>query len=219
MSLQSDLQTFQSSWRERVGDEVANLVGAANDRLATNGLLTRIRKAGDRFPDVVLPDHTGRPVRIADRLAAGPLVISFYRGGWCPYCNLELRAYDGALELLRLAGGDLIAVSPERPDNVSVTIGKNDLRFPVLSDTDGRLADALGIRFDMEDEIVALYRKFGHDLPTHNGDGRWSLPVPATYVVNRDGVIALAHIDPDYRNRLEPQEAIALLRRLNQVAA
>ncbi len=219
MSLHSELQTFQTSWRERVGDEVANLVDAANDRLATNGLLTRVRKAGDRFPDVALPDHTGRPVRIADRLAAGPLVISFYRGGWCPYCNLELRAYDGVLDLLRLAGGDLIAVSPEKPDNVSITIGKNDLRFPVLSDTDGRLADALGIRFDMEDEIVALYRKFGHDLPTHNGDGRWSLPVPATYVVNRDGIIALANIDPDYRNRLEPQEAIALLRRLNQVAA
>lgn len=219
MSLQSELQTFQSNWRERVGDEVSSLVGAANDRLATNGLFSRVRKAGDRFPDIVLPDHTGRPVRIADRLAAGPLVISFYRGGWCPYCNLELRAYDGVLDLLRLAGGDLIAVSPERPDNVSVTIGKNDLRFPVLSDTEGRLADALGIRFDMEDEIVALYRKFGHDLPTHNGDGRWSLPVPATYVVNRDGIIALAHIDPDYRNRLEPQEAIALLRRLNQAAA
>ncbi len=219
MSLQSELQTFQTSWRERVGDEVAALVSAANDRLAANGLFTRVRKAGDRFPDAVLPDHTGRAVRIAERLASGPLVISFYRGGWCPYCNLELRAYDGALDLLRLAGGDLIAVSPERPDNVSVTIGKNDLRFPVLSDTDGRLADALGIRFDMEDEIVALYRKFGHDLPTHNGDGRWALPVPATYVVDRDGVIALAHIDPDYRNRLDPQEAIAVLRQLTQAAA
>ncbi len=219
MSLQSELQTFQNGWRERVGDEVAALVGAANDRLAANGLFTRVRKAGDRFPDAMLPDHTGRPVRIAERLASGPLVINFYRGGWCPYCNLELRAYDGVLDLLRLAGGDLIAVSPEKPDNVSITIGKNDLRFPVLSDTDGRLADALGIRFDMEDEIVALYRKFGHDLPTHNGDGRWSLPVPATYVVDRNGLIVLAHIDPDYRNRLDPQEAIAVLRQLSQAAA
>ncbi len=196
MSLQTELRNFQAGWRERVGEDVAARVAAANDRLAANGLLNRVRKAGDRFPDVVLPDHTGRPVRISDRLASGPLVINFYRGGWCPYCNLELRAYGGALDLLHLAGGDLIAVSPEKPDHVSATIGKNDLRFTVLSDTESRLSDALGIRFDLDDDIIALYRKFGHDLPEHNGDGRWSLPIPATYVVGGDGLIALAHIDP-----------------------
>lgn len=215
MNLQTELRAFQDGWRDRVGADVAARVAAANDRLITNGLMKRVRKSGDRFPDLVLPDHAGRLVRIADRLKAGPLVISFYRGGWCPYCNLELRAYDAALEELREAGGDLIAVSPERPDHAGQTISKNDLRFPILSDTEGRLSSALGIRFDLDDDIIALYRKFGHDLPTHNGDGAWSLPVPATYVVDRDEIIVLAHIDPDYRNRLEPQAAIAVVRDLN----
>lgn len=214
MTLKSQLNSFQTSWKDRVGPETVALVTAANERLATSGLPGRMRKTGDSFPAATLPDATRQQVDLTVRLQQGPLIVSFYRGGWCPYCNLELRAYQALLEEIRAAGGDLVAISPERPDDALSTAEKNDLKFPVLSDVDGRLADALGIRFDLDDPIVELYRKFGHDLPVRNGDGRWSLPVPATYVVDRDGTILLAHVDPDYRNRLEPADAVAALRGL-----
>lgn len=212
MTLKCQLDAFQDGWKDRAGPETVALVAAANERLAASGLLGRIRKQGDLFPAATLPDASGREVDLALRLRQGPLIISFYRGGWCPYCNLELRAYQVLLDDIRAAGGDLVAISPERPDDALSTAEKNDLSFMVLSDVDGRLAAALGIRFDLDDPIIGLYRKFGHDLPARNGDGRWSLPVPATFVVDREGTILLAHADPDYRNRLEPADALAALR-------
>jgi peroxiredoxin len=111
-------------------------------------------------------------------------------------------------------GATLVAVSPETPDDTLDTAEKNGLAFPVLSDLGGRLADALGIRFRLSPEIEALYRRFGHDLPARNGDGEWSLPMPATFVVAKGGTIAAAFVDPDYRVRLDPAEALAVLGRL-----
>jgi peroxiredoxin len=108
----------------------------------------------------------------------------------------------------------LVAVSPETPDNTLTTAEKNDLSFPVLSDPKGELADALGIRFKLSLAIHALYEKFGHDLAVRNGDDRWSLPMPATFVVGPDGMIAHAMVDPDYRVRLDPNAAIAAVHRL-----
>lgn len=212
MTLQTELDTFKAAWRERVGAETAKLVD--DDNAALQALADRALKAGAQFPAVSLSNQNGRTIDLSALFGHQPLVVTFYRGGWCPYCNLELRAYQKLLAELTALGARLVAISPETPDNTLSTAEKNALAFDVLSDSKGRLADALGIRFELSPAIKALYRKFGHDLPARNGDDVWSLPMPATYVIAKGGRIALANIDPDYRKRLDPAVALAALRDL-----
>ncbi|MEZ5833274.1 MAG: peroxiredoxin-like family protein [Dongiaceae bacterium] len=217
-SLKAQLDQFREGWQARVGPDVAALVARDNEDVERH-LRDRTAKVGATIPDVTLPDHLGKPTRLLDLLAGRPAIISFYRGGWCPYCSMELRAYQAALDQIHEAGGIFIAVSPERPDNALSTAEKNGLKFPVLSDVQGKFANALGLRFELSEAIVALYRKFGHDLPMHNGDDKWALPIPATFVVDRGGRIVLAHTNADYRARLEPDEAVRALRQIGTVAA
>jgi peroxiredoxin len=212
MTLQAELDAFKATWLERVGADTARLVDA--DNAALRSLADHALKAGANFPDATLPDANGHPVELGALFADAPLLVTFYRGGWCPYCNLELRAWQALLPEIEAAGARLVAISPETPDNTLSTAEKNALQFTVLSDGQGRLADALGIRFELSPAIRALYEKFGHDLPARNGDEVWSLPMPATYVVGRGGRIALAHVDPDYRKRLDPAAAMDALRDL-----
>ncbi|MGC2782018.1 MAG: peroxiredoxin-like family protein [Bradyrhizobium sp.] len=209
MSLQSELDVFKTAWTSRVGDDIARLV--EDDNAALQDLADRALQAGAQFPQLTLPNHRGGVTDIAALMADSALIVTFYRGGWCPYCNLELRAYQALLPEITARSARLVAVSPEAPDNTLSTAEKNALAFDVLSDSEGRLADALGIRYELSAPIKALYQKFGHDLPTHNGDGRWSLPMPATYVVAKGGRILRAHVSPDYRTRLEPDAALAAL--------
>ncbi|MGE0702133.1 MAG: peroxiredoxin-like family protein [Hyphomicrobiaceae bacterium] len=214
MTLQAELDAFKATWTERVGPVVAQMM--SDDNAALLPLAAKALKVGDRFPGLTLADQLGRPTDIAQLLSDGPIVVTFYRGGWCPYCNLELRAYQKMLPEIQALGARLVAVTPETPDNALSTAEKNDLAFAVLSDDAGRLADALGIRFELSDAVKAYFVKAGHDLPARNGNDRWSLPMPATYVVGTGGLIALAFVDPDYRRRLEPAAAIAALRKLRQ---
>lgn len=209
MTLQTELDEFRGAWTQRVGPEISGLVGADIDDLRNSGLLDRVARPGDRLPSLTLPNAAGERIDLGALSGAGPLVITFYRGGWCPYCNLELRGYQQRLGDFERLGATLVAVSPETPDDTLDTAQKNALAFPVLSDVEGRLADALGIRFQLSPAIKALYQKFGHDLPTRNGDGGWSLPMPATFIVAKGGVIATVFADPDYRRRLDPEQALA----------
>jgi peroxiredoxin len=212
MTLAKDLDAFRTGWESRVGQATARLVADDLAALAASGITARAARAGDPWPDAPdLLDAHGAPFDMTALLAQGPLVATFYRGGWCPYCNLELRAYQAALPIITAAGGRLVAISPERPDHSLTTAEKNDLTFPVVSDVGGALADALGIRFALSTAVQPFYEKAGHALPARNGDGTWALPIPATFVVGRDGRIALASIEPDYRRRLSPEAAIAAL--------
>jgi peroxiredoxin len=210
MTLQSELDTFKAAWVERVGAATAQMM--ADDNASLQPLADGALKAGQAFPSVTLFDHSGRSVDIAALAQKQPVVVIFYRGGWCPYCNMELRAYQKRLAEIEALGARLIAVSPETPDNTLSTAEKNDLAFTVLSDANGRLAEALGIRFELSDAVKAYFVKAGHNLPARNGEDRWSLPMPATYVVAKGGIIALADIDPDYRVRTDPERAIAALK-------
>ncbi|MBS0243328.1 MAG: AhpC/TSA family protein [Proteobacteria bacterium] len=212
MSLQSELDAFKATWTERVGPAIAQMM--SDDNSALLPLAARALKSGDPFPAATLADQLGRPVDLGSLFADGPMIVTFYRGGWCPYCNLELRAYQKLLPDIERLGARLVAITPETPDNALSTSEKNDLAFTVLSDDHGRLADALGIRFELSDAVKAYFVKAGHDLPARNGDDRWSLPMPATYVVEQGGRIALAHVDPDYRRRAEPSAVMAALQSL-----
>jgi peroxiredoxin len=216
MPLQTELDTFRSNWEARVGDHIAKLIGGDIADLRTSGILDHTAKAGDMFTATSnLRNAHSVPFDLQALVASKPVILTFYRGGWCPYCNLELRAYQALLADIHAEGAELVAVSPELPDHTMSTAEKNDISFTVLSDVGGELASALGIRFTLSDAVKPFYEKAGHALPVRNGDGVWALPMPATFVIERGGRIAKAFVEPDYRNRLNPQEALLALRKLS----
>ena len=173
-------------------------------------------KAGDRSPDFKLHDVHGGYVRLKDLIATGPVVLSFYQGGWCPNCNLELRALQQVLPEITRFGATLAAVSQQTPDQSLSAAEKNSLAFPVLSDVGSMTAKSFGIAYDLAEELRPIYARLGHALPEKNGDENWALPNPGE-LCNRHGwTIALAFVDVDYRNRLEPAEILTALRSLSK---
>lgn len=210
--LQPALDRFRADWEARVGEEIARLIAGDIEDLRASGILARAARPGNAWPGAPLLDAHGRPFDLVGLVLRKPVIVTFYRGGWCPYCNLELRAWQERLGEVRAFGAELVAVSPELPDNSLTTAEKNGLAFTVLSDPGSALAAALGIRFSLSDTVRPFYEKAGHPLPDRNGDGSWSLPMPATFVVDRGGRIAAAFVEPDYRRRTDPAEALAVLR-------
>jgi peroxiredoxin len=187
------------------------IMDAEISRLAVSNLTARALKVGDSAPDFILPDVHGEPVRL--RALPGPVVIVFYRGGWCPYCNLHLRGFQHRLQEFRELGATVVAISPQLPDNSLSTREKAELEFPVLSDVGNKVARQFGIVFELSDELVELYRKFGHALEDFNGAaGSRELPVPATFLLDGAGIIRLAHVDVDYTRRLDPDDVIRALK-------
>jgi peroxiredoxin len=195
---------------ERTAPEDRRTAFAAQiEALRAEGAEARVLGAGAAVPDLTLPDATGQERRLRDLL---PAVIVFYRGGWCPYCNLGLRHWQGMLPALADAGARLVAISPERPDNALSTAERNGLAFPVLSDTEGAAARAFGLEFELPSDLQALYAAAGNVLPELNAGTGWRLPIPGTFVADAAGRILLAHADADYRRRLEPALALDALR-------
>jgi peroxiredoxin len=184
----------------------------ATDELIASGAAQRALKAGDRAPDFVLPDPEGKPVSSTELLAKGPLVLSFYRGVWCPYCNMELQALQEALPAMRELGARLVAISPQLPANSRKAVRQNALEFPILSDSHNEVAAAFGLRFTLPDYLVQLYQSLKNDLPAFNGDPGWTLPMPARYVIGRDGVIVYAEVNPDYTRRPDPSDMLPAIR-------
>ena len=166
---------------------------------------------GDAAPDFTLPDHRGRPVTLSDRLQHGPVVLSFYRGDWCPVCNLELQALQANLAEIERRGASLLAVSPQPADTSGAFADRLELAFDVLSDVDQDVARAYALRFPLTDGLRAAYESYGLVLPEQNADGSWCLPVPATFVIDPAAVVQARHVEPDYRRRLEPAEILAAL--------
>ena len=168
----------------------------------------------DQAPNFVLPDATGNSVELRTLLQHGPVVLTFYRGGWCPYCNIELRALQSALPQIRGHHATLVAVSPQTPDQSLSTAEKNELEFPVLSDSGNKVAREYGIVFTLPEALRPIYENFGIELPAHNGDESFDLPVPATYVIDGEGKVRYAFVNADYRQRAEPSDIVAALAEL-----
>jgi peroxiredoxin len=170
---------------------------------------------GATAPDFTLPHQLGRAVRLADRLAQGPVVLAFYRGDWCPYCNLELRALQAHLPRITELGASLLAISPQAPTNALSLVEKHGLGFEVLSDVHQAVIRAYRLQYTVPEESQEVYRTiFGNDLSQRTADGSWSLPIPATFVLDQQGVVRVRHVDPDYRVRMEPDDIISALRAL-----
>ena len=172
---------------------------------------------GDPAPDFALPDAMGREVRLSELLERGPVVLTFYRGAWCPYCNTQLRDYQDALADVERAGATLVAVSPQTPDGSVTTAERNGLAFPVLSDVGNRVSRAYGLVYEVDAATRERYQAVGVDLAEANGTGggaAWELPVPATYVIGTDGTVRAAFVEADYTQRASARQVLDALRRV-----
>ena len=185
--------------------EKLEIMDRATNDLIDSGSRVQALKEGNRVEDFILMDAHGSPVRLQQLLSGGPVVVAFYRGGWCPYCNIELHGLQRVLPEIKKLGASLVAISPQLPDNSLTTEEKNGLQFPVLSDVGNTVARRFGIVYTLPKDLLDTYDTFGHGLQKMNGDeGATELPIPATFVLDRDGIVQLAYVDEDYTKRLDP---------------
>ncbi|WP_068082729.1 peroxiredoxin-like family protein [Novosphingobium rosa] len=187
---------------------------SATQTLIDSGQADHALKAGDTAPAFTLQDADGHSVHSRDLLARGPLVVTFYRGVWCPYCNHDLQALEEIRAEIEARGASLVAISPQTAANSRKSQRDNKLGFPILSDTHTAVGADFGLRFALPADLIEVYRQFGNDLPKINDDPAWVLPMPARYVIGTDGLIAYAEVNPDYTRRPDPSELLPVLDRL-----
>ena len=214
MTLAEQLENQLTQVRAKISGDTRDIMEQATTDLINSGITEQTLQVGDTIPPISLPNALGKTVNIQDLLTEGALVISFYRGQWCPYCNLELRALQQALPEFKALGASLVAISPQTPDNSLSTTEKNELSFEVLSDVGNQVARQLGLVFQIPEQLRPIYQNFGIDLPEHNGDETFELPIAATYVINRDGKVVYAFVNPDYTQRAEPADILAAVANL-----
>ena len=216
MTLLQDIKNFQKEMIPKIPENVLDMILKTSAELIEQNLETRALKKGDTLPSFELADALGQKRSSDQLLKSGPMVISFYRGGWCPYCHLELRALQKALPEIKANNTTLLAISPELPNHSLTTQEKNELKFPVLSDPDNQVAKKFGLVFELDNKLVPLFKEnFNWDLVAINGTQKVELPIPATYVVDREGIIQFAFVQSDYTQRAEPERILEILRKIN----
>jgi peroxiredoxin len=214
MNLTLELQAFLTEFAMRVPLPRQRLIERSIRALAASGITERAVREGMPAPRFTLADAEGRRVVLDEYLRRGWVVLLFFRGVWCPYCNLTLRAYQERLSDIDAAGARLIAVSPQSADKLRRTAQRNRLDFPLLSDPGCAVAAQYGLAFTVDTELAALYEKVGHPLPDYNAARDWLLPVPAIYLIDAAGTVRLSYVNADFRTRLDPDAALATLRKL-----
>lgn len=207
--LQDQLDEITANTRTLVQPERLAVGERAVEELFTTGIEGRILSAGAQAPEFELKDSAGKLVRSADLLALGPLVVKFFRGRWCPYCVTELEAWRDLYPRLREHGGLLVAISPQSERQSDFMVGQHGLPFPALTDRGCALAEKFGLAYPVPDYQREYYLSILVNLPFINGDSIWRLPLPATYVLARDGRVLFAEAHADFRVRPEPEEALA----------
>ena len=218
MTLTQDLINLRNKLVANHSDEIKTIMNKATQELLNSNIIEQTLQVGEEVPNFTLPNAVGRAVELQKLLNAGPVVISFYRGQWCPYCNLELRTLQQYLPLIQERGATLVAISPQTPDNSLSTAEKNELTFEVLSDVGNQVAQKFGLVFTLSLELRPLYQEFGIDLPAHNGDETFELPIAATYIIEPTGTVAYCFVDPDYTKRLDPEIIVQTLSELVLIA-
>ncbi len=210
-TLADQIAAFKAALASQAPAEVLATYNQEIEALVRSGIDASGLQDGALAPDFTLPNVDGRPVTLSTLLKQGPVVLTFYRGDWCPYCNLQLRAYQAILPLIQELGASLVAVSPQTPDNSLSTAEKKGLTFPVLSDAGNEVARQYGLVFSLSETL----RTVSANLPSFNGDDSWELPMPGTFVIAPDRTVRLAFVDADWTKRLEPAAILDTLRRLS----
>ncbi|GGZ28584.1 peroxiredoxin-like family protein [Streptomyces poonensis] len=211
MSLNAELRSFYEARRQQIPAEVRAVMDRAGEELAASGQAEHALAAGAQAPGFALSSATGQTVSLDALLADGPVVLTFYRGAWCPYCNIALRSLQQHHADITARGARLVAVSPQIPDESLSLSEKHSLAFDVLSDVGSDTAKQYGLAFDLPDDLAAVYDKLGFDLQRVNGGHPRTLPLPATYVIDREGAIRWAFVNTEYTARAEPADILAAL--------
>lgn len=214
MTLKERLDAYKAVPNPNIRPEFRPIIGRTLSDLIASGQAQRSLQAGVRAPDFTLDDQDGMPMALSDLLEKGPLVVSFYRGVWCPFCNIELKALEEALGELHARGASLVAISQQTPSNSRKAQRENGLSFPILSDKGGDVGAAFGLRWTVPEDMREVHKKLGGPLPTFNGEDSWTLPIPARYIISQSGTIVYAQANADYTQRPEPDDLFPVLDRL-----
>jgi peroxiredoxin len=161
--------------------------------------------------DFKAQDQNGNEVNLKDLRKKGPVVVIFYRGYWCPYCNKELKRLNDSLQLITAKGATLIAITPEGKEGIDSTVAKTGATFSIISDEGMKISNSYGVTYKVDDKLVSRYKNFGVDLLKNNNQKEAMLPVPAVYVINRDGAVTFRYFDEDYRKRISVKEILGAL--------
>lgn len=216
MGLQDQLDERRAASSKRVPDDAKQIMAADLQRVLDEGIEAKTLKVGNKVANFELPNASGKTVKLEELLDKGPVVINFYRGVWCPYCNLELNAYQKHLSEIEELGARLVAISPQTPDSSLSAVEKNELKYEVLSDVGNKIAGQFGLVLQLSPALQELYTKFGINIPQHNGGESWDLPLPGTYVIDTDGTVKFAFALADYTQRAEPEDVISALREISK---
>ena len=213
MNLSKELLAKKTMSAENIPKEKWDIMVHSTEQLIKEHLSDKSLKIGDKMIDFNLPDPLGNTVSLSSLLDINDkLIISFYRGGWCPYCNLELKALQEMLPEFEKAGASLVAITPETPDNSLTTSEKNNLSFSVLSDIDNIISKQVGLVFQMPNDLIDVYHSFNLNVSKHNGNDDYELPMPATYILNKKGEILYAFVPEDYTERANPKEILEIIK-------
>ncbi|MFZ1704312.1 MAG: peroxiredoxin-like family protein [Saprospiraceae bacterium] len=212
-ALETELNLRKENFAKKAPAEKQKIYAEGIHAVKVSDVVGKALQVGDIATNFTLPNASGSNVTLYDELKKGSVILMWYRGGWCPYCNLTLHYMQEALPEFKKYKANLLAVSPEVPDSSMTTKEKNELEFEVLSDVDNKVASQYKILFSLTDEVAQIYENsFG--LSKYNGNSKGELPLAATYIIGQDKVIKYAFLDPDYRNRAEPQDLIDFLKRM-----
>ncbi len=212
--LQDQLDARRDAFLEKASPEIIQSQEKALAELQESGITDQALKVGGKAPDFTLGDPDGKQVRLSDLLKEGPVVLTWYRGGWCPYCNIALASLTKHNDDFTKLGATLVALTPELPDTTAETVKEQGLPFEVLSDIDHKVADQFGLVFKLNDDTRVRYAEKFKLVERSGEKAADRLPLPATYVIGTDGVIRYAFLDADYRRRAEPEDIIAVLKEL-----
>lgn len=209
-----EIKNYQEIFKEKVPQEFQETMLAATEKLKDAKISQNAKKEGDKALDFTLKNAVNKDISLDDLLLENDfVVVNFYRGQWCPYCNLELQAFQSINKELQDLNAKLVAISPQTPDASLSTKEKNELEFEVLSDTNNALAQNYGLVFNLAEELRPIYSGFGIDIVGLNEEDSFDLPMPATYVINKNKEIIFSFIDEDYTKRSEPQTILDIIRK------
>ncbi len=214
-TIQEQADQMQAASFARLPAEVIEAFARDRGRMIERGAPPDAVAHGDLLQDFILPDATGKDVSLSGLVADGPAVLVFYRGGWCPYCNLALRQYQAELvPQLSRYGAAMVAISPQKPDESLSTAERHALEFPVLSDAGARITSRLGIAFQPAEDVLEAQRALGLDIRERNVNGASELPMPTVLVVDTNRIVRFADVHPDYASRTEVPAIISALEEL-----
>ena len=216
MNLTKEIQKFEDELSLKESPEILKHLRDYVLKLSQSGLAAKALTTGDKAPMFTLVDMHDREIVFSDLLKQGPVVINFYRGDWCPYCNLELRSFQKALPEISALGATVVSISPQLLCGTLLATEKFMLTFELLSDVGNVVAHKFGLVFKLDMKMIPVYKHFCVDLPAVNGDDSYELPIPATYIIDTHGMIVKDYVNADYTKRLDPEEVIKFLKTMKR---